>query len=306
MSNSLNQSLVEIIILNWNGKDDTLECLRSLSKINYKNKIITVVDNASTDGSLGAIKVEFPNLNIIENDSNLRYAGGNNVAISNGLKGEASLFLILNNDTILNENFLDFLVKTVESDQYFGITVPKIYYHEDMGKIWYAGGFVNFITGNIYHRGIRKTDTEGFDRSGEVDYATGCCMLIKRAVFEKIGFLDEGYYIYGEDVDFSFRARKAGYKVVFEPQSFIWHKVSSATGGGLTTYKIQNRIRSNFRFFAAYARWYHWITILPMIFLRTIFFMLGRVIRRDVKSVNAARKGFSDSIKSIGGANNNV
>ena len=306
MNTSLNQPLTEIIILNWNGKDDTIECLRSLSKISYRNKIITVVDNASTDGSINAIKEEFPSLNMIENDSNLRYAGGNNIAIKNGLKGEASLFLILNNDTIINKNFLDLLVKTAESDQNIGIVVPKIYYPEEMGKIWYAGGFVNFVTGNIYHRGLRKSDTEGFDEVREVDYATGCCMLIKREVFEKVGLLDEKYYIYGEDVDFSFRVRKAGYKVIFEPRSFIWHKVSSATGGGLTAFKIQHRIRSGFRFFALYAKWYHWITIIPMVLLRTLFFMFGRVVRLDMKSVNAARKGFSDSIKNSGGANNNV
>ena len=283
MNTSLNQPLTEIIILNWNGKDDTIECLRSLSKISYKNKIITVVDNASTDGSINAIKEEFPSLNMIENDSNLRYAGGNNIAIKNGLKGEASLFLILNNDTIINKNFLDLLVKTAESDRNIGIVVPKIYYHEEMGKIWYAGGFVNFVTGNIYHRGLRKSDTEGFDEVREVDYATGCCMLIKREVFEKVG-----------------------YKVMFEPRSFIWHKVSSATGGGLTAFKIQHRIRSGFRFFALYAKWYHWITIIPMVLLRTLFFTFGRVVRLDMKSVNAARKGFSDSIKNSGGANNNV
>lgn len=302
MNTSSNLPLVEIIILTWNGKDDTIECLRSLSKINYKNIIITVVDNASTDGSVDAIKGEFPNLNFIENDSNLGFTGGNNVGIKNGLKGKASLFLILNNDTILNENFLGFLVKTSESDPHFGIVAPKIYYHEDMGKIWYAGGFVNFITGNIYHRGLRKTDTEGFDKSGKVDYATGCCMLIKREVFEKIGLLDERYFIYGEDVDFSFRAQKAGYKVMFEPQSFIWHKVTAATGGGLTTFKIRLRISGNFRFFAAHAKWYHWITMLPMIFLKTILFIFTRVIRLDIKSLNAVRKGFLESFKSIGGS----
>ena len=114
MNEYLSRPLVQIIILNWNGKDDTIECLRSLSKINYRNKIITVVDNASTDGSFEAIKREFPTLNFIQNEGNLRYEGGNNAAIKNELKGEASLFLIMNNDTIVKDNFLDFLVKTAE------------------------------------------------------------------------------------------------------------------------------------------------------------------------------------------------
>ncbi|MCH8928787.1 MAG: glycosyltransferase family 2 protein [Candidatus Marinimicrobia bacterium] len=283
MNEYLSRPLVQIIILNWNGKDDTIECLRSLSKINYRNKIITVVDNASTDGSFEAIKGEFPTLNFIQNDGNLRYAGGNNAAIKNELKGEASLFLIMNNDTIVKDNFLDFLVKTAESDQHIGIVVPKIYYYDDMGKIWYAGGFVNFFTGNIYHRGLRKTDTVGFDEGGEVDYATGCCMLVKRAVFEEIGLFDEAY-LYTEDVDFCFRARKAGYKVVFEPQSFIWHKITSAYS---ISFKIYSRIKSNFRFFRFYAKWYHWLTIPVMVFLRAIQFVIGRLIMFSVRRIKA-------------------
>ena len=197
----------------------------------------------------------------------------------------------MNNDTILHEDFLEHLVKAFNSDEKVGIVAPKINYYSDRKLIWYAGGFVNFFTGNIYHRGLRKQDDGKYDLSYEVDYATGCCMLIKRELFEKIGLLDEAYYIYTEDVDFSFKAQTAGYKVVFEPRSFIWHKVSSATGGGLSFFKIKNKFRSNIRFFIIYARWYHWFTILPFTVIRSLFIVIGKTLRTLFKIQRGSYNG---------------
>ena len=270
---------VEVIILNWNGKEDTIECLNSLQKVKYENFDITIVDNASTDDSVEIIAAEFPSVKLIKNNTNLMYAGGNNVAIKEALNGDATHILILNNDTILHEDFLEHLVKAFRSEEKIGIVVPKINYYNNRKLIWYAGGFVNFFTGNIYHRGLRKHDDGNYDLSHEVDYATGCCMLIKRELFEEIGLLDEAYYIYTEDVDFSFKAQAAGYKVVFEPRSLIWHKVSSATGGAFSFFKIKNKFRSNMRFFIIYASWYHWFTILPFTMIRSFYIVILTALR---------------------------
>lgn len=305
---TLSQKLphVEIIVLNWNGKDDTVECLRSLDKIDYPNKQISVVDNASTDDSVELIKGEFPDVSIIENETNLMYAGGNNAGIRKALDKNAEYILILNNDTAVQKDFLIYLMRTALSERGAGIVCPKICYYENVGMIWYAGGFVNFFSGNIYHRGLRKLDTKGFDVTDEVDYATGCCMLITRAVFDEIGLLDEKYYIYTEDVDFSFRARKAGFKVVFEPRSIIWHKVSSATGGGITPFKIYHKIRSNFRFIKRYAKWYHWLTFPAVIFIRSVLFTLSRLVKLEFREIRAVGKGFFDSLSKDGGVMNDA
>ena len=274
-----NSTKVEVIILTWNGKEDTIECLNSLQKVKYENFDITIVDNASTDDSVEIIAAEFPSVKLIKNNTNLMYAGGNNVAIKEALNGDATHILILNNDTILHEDFLEHLVKAFRSEEKIGIVVPKINYYNNRKLIWYAGGFVNFFTGNIYHRGLRKHDDGNYDLSHEVDYATGCCMLIKRELFEEIGLLDEAYYIYTEDVDFSFKAQAAGYKVVFEPRSLIWHKVSSATGGAFSFFKIKNKFRSNMRFFIIYASWYHWFTILPFTMIRSFYIVILTALR---------------------------
>ena len=286
-----NFTKVEVIILNWNGKEDTIECLNSLQKVKYDNFDITIVDNASTDDSAEIIAAEFPSVKLIKNNMNLMYAGGNNVAIKEALNGDAEYFLILNNDTILHEDFLEHLVKAFRSDEKVGIAAPKINYYSNRKLIWYAGGFVNFFTGNIYHRGLRKQDDGKYDLSNEVDYATGCCMLIKRELFEKIGLLDEAYYIYTEDVDFSFKAQAAGYKVVFEPRSLIWHKVSSATGGAFSFFKIKNKFRSNMRFFRIYAGWYHWFTILPFTIIRSFYIVIGTTLRTLFKIQRGSHNG---------------
>ena len=297
---------VEIIVLNWNGKDDTVECLRSLEKIDYPNKQISMVDNASTDDSVELIKREFPDVSIIENESNLMYAGGNNVGIRGALDKNAEYILIINNDTAVHRDFLKHLMNSALSEEGVGIASPKICYYESMGTIWYAGGFVNFFSGNIYHRGLRKQDTKGFDLTEEVDYATGCCMLIARAVFDEIGLLDEKYHIYTEDVDFSFRTRKAGFKIVYEPRSIIWHKVSSATGGGITPFKIYHKIRSNFRFFKRYANWYHWLTFPVVVFFRAVLFILSRLMKLEFREIKAVGKGFSDSLSKKDGVMNDA
>ena len=286
-----NSTKVEVIILTWNGKEDTIECLNSLQKVKYDNFDITIVDNASTDDSAEIIAAEFPSVKLIKNNMNLMYAGGNNVAIKEALKGDATHILILNNDTILHEDFLEHLVEAFNSDEKVGIVAPKINYYNNRKLIWYAGGFVNFFTGNIYHKGLRKQDDGEYDLSNEVDYATGCCMLIKRELFEKIGLLDEAYYIYTEDVDFSFKAQAAGYKVVFEPRSLIWHKVSSATGGAFSFFKIKNKFRSNMRFFNIYAGWYHWFTILPFTMIRSFYIVIGTTFRTLFKIQRSSHNG---------------
>ena len=286
-----NSAKVEVIILTWNGKEDTIECLNSLQKVKYDNFDITVVDNASTDDSAEIIAAEFPSVKLIKNNMNLMYAGGNNVAIKEALNGDAVHILILNNDTILHEDFLEHLVKAFRSDEKVGIVAPKINYYNNRKLIWYAGGFVNFFTGNIYHKGLRKQDDGKYDLSNEVDYATGCCMLIKRELFEKIGLLDEAYYIYTEDVDFSFKAQAAGYKVVFEPRSLIWHKVSSATGGAFSFFKIKNKFRSNMRFFNIYAGWYQWFTILPFTMIRSFYIVIRTTLRTLFKIQRSSHNG---------------
>lgn len=263
--------LVFIVVVTWNGKRDTLECLASLQAVTYPNYRILLIDNASTDGTQEAVQKQFPSVEMIRTDRNLRFAGGNNVGIRHALSQGAAYVLLLNNDTVVDPNFLTELVATAERDPSVGMVGARIYYHEDPQRIWFAGGEISWWSGWIAHTGIRQVDRGHFDSERAVDYITGCCMLVRREVIERIGLLDERFFMYGEDVDWCLRARRAGYRLVFQPKAKVWHKLSVSAGGHFSWFKNWNKLKSTFRLLRRYAKPYHWLTIpllLPLMIIR--------------------------------------
>ena len=213
--------LVYIIVLTWNGKADTLECLRSLADLTYPNFRIMVVDNNSADGTAVEVIKDYPNVEVIVNGSNLRFAGGNNVGIASAVERGAELVLLLNNDTTVERHFLTAMVEAIRSDSGAGMAGPKIYYFGDRKRIWYAGGRIEWWKGWISHVGVRELDEGQYDAPRRIDYVTGCCMLVKREVIERVGMLDEAYYIYGEDADWCVRASRAGFSLLYVPSAVI-------------------------------------------------------------------------------------
>ena len=249
---------VYIIVVNWNGKQITLDCLASLRKVSYRNYRIVVVDNASTDDSVEAIGNAFPDVTILPMKQNLRFSGGNNAGMKYALDNGAEMLLLLNNDTVVDPDFLSFMIARIRGTDRCGMVAPKILYFEKPETIWYAGGIISMWTGTMRHAGIRETDSGQHNSAGATDYATGCCLLTQREVIEKVGMLDESYYMYTEDADWSLRVRRAGYAIMYEPRARIWHKLSVSAGGHLSWYKMKNKYVSNLRFFGRYAAWYQW------------------------------------------------
>jgi len=253
------EPLVFTIIVNWNGREVTLDCLGSLSRLEYKNVMTIVVDNASRDGSVAAIKDRFPEVVVLEMNRNLRFACGTNAGIRYGLERGADLFLLLNNDTTVDGQFLSAMVERVTSSPTVGMVAPKIYYHGDPERIWFAGGSISLWTGTMKHNGIREIDRGQYDTTREIEYTTGCCILTRREVVENVGMLDESFSMYTEDADWSMRVRRGGYTIIYEPKAKIWHKLSVSAGGHLSWFKAKNKFLNNMRFFARYAAWYHWL-----------------------------------------------
>ncbi len=248
-----------IIIVNWNGRADTLECLASLHNAALPNVRTVVVDNGSEDGSAAAIRDAYPTVTLLEAGKNLRFAGGNNLGIRHALERGAGQILLLNNDTTVAPDFLGHLSRTLAETPGAGVVAPKILYYSSPQEIWYAGGEVSFWTGTMRHVGIRATDGPRFGNVTDTAYASGCCFLASRSAFEKVGLLDETYFMYTEDADWCMRARTAGYRILFEPRARVWHKVSVSSGGHLSAYKLRHKFMSNMRFFARHASWYHWL-----------------------------------------------
>ena len=230
------QKKIYIILLNWNNEEDTLECIESLEGINYDNYKIIVVDNGSEAESVLKIEKKYPELKIIKNKENFGFAGGNNIGIKYAMENGADYVLLLNNDTTVEKDFLEKLVEAGELNKENGLLGPKTNYHSEQNRIWFAGGKVSWLKNKGTHIGLDEIDSKQYDEIKEVDYLTGCCLLIKREIIEKIGVLEEDYFLYYEDTDFCLRAKNIGYKCLYIPEAKIYHKVSRSTKPGSSSY----------------------------------------------------------------------
>lgn len=221
---------VFIIIPNWNGAKNILMCLESVYKINYNNYKVVVVDNNSSDGSPEYIKQKYLKTHIIINNTNLGFAGGCNIGIKYALKHGAEYVWLLNNDTIVEKNSLESLVKAAENQANIGMTGSKIYYYDKKEIIWCAGMKIKWKKGETSAIGWGEKDIGQHEMIREVEALNGCSMLIKKTVCEKVGLMDEEYFIYAEEIDWCVRAKKHGFRCIYVPDSIIYHKVSASSG----------------------------------------------------------------------------
>jgi hypothetical protein len=218
---------VGVIVLNWNGGDDTLACLASLARLDYPAFEVVVVDNGSTDGSVPAVRRRFPEAVLLLNGENLGYTGGNNVGLLHVLDRGLDYALLLNNDTEVAPDFLRILIEAAEADPAVGIAGPMIYYYDRPAVIWSAGGAIDWRRGRTWMVGLDEQDTGQFGTEPrEVDFVTGCALLVKREVLERVGLLDERFFAYYEETEWCVRARRAGFRVIHVPRAHIWHKIS--------------------------------------------------------------------------------
>lgn len=260
---------VAIIVLNWNNWTDTVECLSSLQQIDYPGYETIVVDNGSTDNSVSAIKLAHPGIEVLETHKNLGFAGGNNEGIGLALRNGADYVLLLNNDTVVDPKFLTRLVDAAESSPDIGIVGPKIYYFKEPKRIWFAGGKINYWSGNTSHIGELEDDEGQYDEARDTDFITGCTMLIKRKVIDSIGLLNDRLFLYYEDSDFCARAHRHGYRIIFVPSSVIWHKVSS-TASKIKDIQFYYGTRNMFLFEKSNAGALHLLLFVPYYLIKFV------------------------------------
>lgn len=234
---------VAIVIVNYRGRDDTLECLQSLQGLTYPRWRAYLVDQASADGTPAAVRDRFPNVVVIENAVNNGFAGGNNCAIRQALEDGAVYVFLLNNDTTVAPDLLDRLVNAAEAEASVGILGPIMLYHAEPEIVWSTGGRVSW-RGEVEMLGQGETRHEAQAKPWEPDYVVGCGMLLKRVVLEQIGLLDDQYFLYYEETDLSARARRAGWGVKTVNDAVLWHKVSRSTGtdSDLTLYYMRRNV----------------------------------------------------------------
>lgn len=250
---------VSIVILSYNNKKLIGQCLAALKKWvkNGEEIELIVVDNASNDDSVEYLR-KLKDIVLLESKENLGFAGGNNLGISYALDHKADYIMLLNNDVVIKNAFWQPLVEFLEENDKVGVVGPKIYFApgyefhreryspKERGRvIWYAGGEIDWDNVLAYHRGVDEVDRGQYDRPEETEFVSGCCLLARREVWEKVGLLDEKYFLYYEDSDFCLRAKKKGWQVFYFPGAKIWHlnAGSSSCGSPLQDYFItRNRL----------------------------------------------------------------
>lgn len=219
---------VTAVVLNWNGLEDTTACLASLAEADYPSLEVVVVDNGSTDGSPGLLRQRFPRVALLETGENLGYAGGNNVGLRYALERGADYVLLLNNDTEVAPGFLRRLVEAAEADPRVGVVGPTIYYYDRPDVVWSAGGAIDWRRGRTRMVGLDEPDRGQFGTAPrEVDFVSGCAMLVRREAVERVGLLDERFFLYYEEVEWCVRIRRAGFRILHVPGAHIWHKIPS-------------------------------------------------------------------------------
>lgn len=241
---------VFVVILNFNSGQQIVNCLSSVLQGQNSLVKILVVDNGSKDNSLEFISDQFPSVEIIKNEQNLGFAGGNNRGIKFALDNSAEYIFLLNPDTTINRNTVKNLLEIIESDKKIGIVGMKVYSMDN--KIWSCGGEIDKkrFTGGLI--GFGEKDHGLYDKEKEVDFISGAAMFVKREVFENIGPFPRDYFLYYEDVDFCLRAKKAGFKIYFTPHSIVYHDWSSIIGKK-SPMKEYFMARNHFLFLEKYA-----------------------------------------------------
>lgn len=306
---------ISIILLNYNGFDDTIECFESLQKITYSNYNIVIVDNNSPDKSMDRIsnymkekEINFTYqnysdglnqnnsfMNLIQSGSNGGYGHGNNIGIKYALSNNSDYILLLNNDTLVDKNFLAPLIKYFEDHENIGILASQIFYEDRPTIFWANGGSFNKITGKIRHININEKEN-GQINSSNCTFLSGCMWFIPKKIFTEVGYINEDYFMYVEDLEFCQRVISAGYKLRVISESKIWHKVGSSSGGELTKFSVYWRTKNYLKFMKDHIEIYYW----PIhIFTNFFIFSINIIRNKKIILIKNQLQGIKDFFKEI-------
>jgi len=293
---------VTIILLNYNGAEDTILCLESLKNIVYIQYKIVIVDNNSNDNSLLTIETYLKlkdyndfiiftspmqamenqgkqkKITLLETGHNGGYGHGNNIGIKYALKNDVDYILLLNNDTVVDSNFLEPLIQMCEEDKNIGIASGQIFFEDRPDVFWFNGGTYNNCTGKLKHIDY-NTINNGQTPPPKITFITGCLWLIPKYVFARVGYINEEYFMYVEDLEFSKRVLDAGYKLKVSNKSHIFHKVGGSSGGEITSFSMYWRTKNIIKFMKSNVLFLCW----PLYLFNNVFsfslkyLVLGRI-----------------------------
>ncbi|MBN2451171.1 MAG: glycosyltransferase family 2 protein [Lentisphaeria bacterium] len=242
-----------IVLINWNGLEDTRTCLRSLARASLPETTrVVVVDNGSTDGSVAAIRGEFSWGTVLELGRNAGFAGGNNAGIRYALERGAELILLLNSDTTVARDTITELLEAADRHPDVAGFGGKIYCMDDPNVLWFAGGELPGRTLGAVHYGDGERDSGRHDTPRLCNFLTGCMLMARASAWRTVGLLDEGMFFLWEDTDWCARCAAQGLRLLYVPSARIWHRGSASTGGSASPlaqyYYERNHLRYMRRF----------------------------------------------------------
>ncbi len=262
------KSSLAIVLVNWNRSEDTLNCVQSLGTSTFKDFVVIVVDNGSVARELEKVQAGADRFVLIETGENLGYTGGNNVGIKHALELGCRFVLLLNNDTFVAPSTLDQMMNAFAADSRIGLLTPKIFFHPERHLIWSAGTRFDgrYMIGHLH--GYNERDFGQFDEPADLEWASGCAMLIQSDVIRDVGLLCDDYFAVCEDIDYSLRTKKVGYRIMYEPSALVWHLESASSGGHDAPQYVYYQIRN---YLMLHRRWASGVTHL---IVSQIYFLL--------------------------------
>lgn len=273
----MNYPKVFIIILNWNGLQDTLECLESVFNLDYPNFEVIVVDNGSIDDSVEIISKRYTQVILIANEENLGYTGGNNIGMRYAMEHTADYMWLLNNDTVVEPDTLSKLVDAAEKFPDIGLVSPVIYYYDEPDKVQFCGSYVDWGNSTILYAAIKDAQVSDEFQCGENVCLWGTALLINKHVVEKVGYLMEKYFAYWEDTEYSIRAIKGGCRNLICPSARIYHKTAPPLPGVVQQsshyfyYMIRNQYLLGAHYFKEFGRLYFLRKYLSDVLVTTMY-----------------------------------
>ena len=265
-----------------------------MQDLDYPNKRLLLVDNGSVDRTVETVKENFPEVEILVNESNLGFGAGINVGMKYALVEEADYILLLNNDTTIKSDALNKLVSSMGID--IGMVAPKIYYAEDPTRIWSIGGRRHWLTNENVGDVRGQIDKGQGTKELERDYVAGCAILLSRQFLENIGLFDERFFMYYEDSDLSLRARDAGYRLLLSPDAHVWHKVAMSSGGFDSPNERYWMARSSVLFYRKHIHGLRWLIIIPYRLASAIKTVTRLIVNGQNSSVSPYLGGLKDGL----------
>ncbi len=253
---------VTVVIVAWNQVQKTLDCLATVAALSTPPGRVLLVDNGSEPPLAPAVAARFPAVELLRLPDNRGFAGGYNAGIRAALEGGANAVLLLNNDTLVAPDALDRLAEALAADERIGLVTAKITYAADPRRIWTVGANLNVFL-DLKDGGQGQIDTGQWATPRDVDFAPFCAIFVRRAVFESVGLLDEGFFLYYEDMDYCRRARQAGWRVRLCPAAGVLHDVSASSGGRDSPLERYWMAQSSGRYFRKHGRGPRLLLIVP-------------------------------------------